>query len=225
MLTGIKLRANPTAVQREKLSRWMGCARVIWNAKVDEERYYRTFARKYCSVGTYAPVDKRAAHFKDAELTPWLSECPSQIIRNVATNWCNTFQKFMKGICGRPKRHPKTDRASIYLTRELFRFDTCADGVTRLFIGTKTNNIGYLSFKAHGRFNQPDSLYIRKERGQYFVSFCYENGQPETASHADNLAMLSSADRAWLEENTVGVDRGVTVPVQAGDQSFDFTPG
>ncbi|MGK3130786.1 helix-turn-helix domain-containing protein [Pantoea sp. C8B4] len=70
MLTGIKLRANPTASQREKLSRWMGCARVIWNAKVDEERYYRTFARKYYPVGTYAPVDQTAAHFKDAELTP-----------------------------------------------------------------------------------------------------------------------------------------------------------
>ena len=55
----------------------------------------------------------------------------------------------MKDICSRPKRHPKTDRASVYLTRELFRFDTYADGVTRLFIGTKTKNIGYLSFKAN----------------------------------------------------------------------------
>lgn len=203
MLTGIKLRANPTPIQRETLSRWMGCSRVIWNAKVDEERYYRTFARKYYSVGTYAPTDQTAAHFKDAELTPWLSECPSQIIRNTAVNWYNTYRKFLKGICGRPKRHPKTDRGSIYLTRELFRFDRCADGVTH---------------------NQPNSLYIRKERGQYFVSFCYENGKPETASHADNLAMLAGADRAWLEENTIGVDRGVAVPVQAGDLALDYLP-
>jgi len=28
----------------------------------------------------------------------------------------------MKGACGRPKRKPKTDRGSIYLTREVFRF-------------------------------------------------------------------------------------------------------
>lgn len=224
MLTGIKLRANPTASQREKLSRWMGCARVIWNAKCDEERYYRTFARKYYPVGTYAPVDQTAAHFKDAELTPWLSECPSQIIRNTAVNWYNTYRKFLKGVCGRPKRHPKTDRASIYLTRELFRFDRCADGVTRLFIGTKTNNIGYLSIKNHAAYNLPNSLYIRKERGQYFVSFCYEDGKPEAASYTDDLAMLAGADRAWLEENTVGVDRGVAVPVQAGDLALDFLP-
>jgi hypothetical protein len=51
-------------------------------------------------------------------------------------------------------------------------------------------------------YNLPNSLYIRKERGQYFVSFCYDNGKPETASHADNLAMLAGAARAWLEEPT-----------------------
>lgn len=57
MLTGIKLRANPTSDQKLVLSQWMGCARSIWNAKVDEERYYRTFARKYYPIGTYAPID------------------------------------------------------------------------------------------------------------------------------------------------------------------------
>ncbi|MCI5641748.1 MAG: helix-turn-helix domain-containing protein, partial [Chlamydia suis] len=52
MLTGIKLRANPTSHQKLILSQWMGCARSIWNAKVEEERYYRTYARKYCTIGT-----------------------------------------------------------------------------------------------------------------------------------------------------------------------------
>ncbi|MEZ1841975.1 helix-turn-helix domain-containing protein [Pseudomonas putida] len=36
MLTGIKLRANPTSHQKLILSQWMGCARSIWNAKVEE---------------------------------------------------------------------------------------------------------------------------------------------------------------------------------------------
>ena len=56
MLTGIKLRAHPTSHQKLILSQWMGCARSIWNAKVEEERYYRTYARKYCAIGTYAPT-------------------------------------------------------------------------------------------------------------------------------------------------------------------------
>lgn len=225
MLTGIKLRANPTSNQKLILSQWMGCARLIWNAKVDEEKYYCTFARKYYPIGTYAPVDQKASQFKSKELTPWLSACPSQIIRNSAVNWYQTYQKFMKGACGRPRRKPKTDRGSIYLTREVFRFDRCEDGNIRLFIGTKTNNIGYLSFKAHSKFNIPNSLYVRKERGQYTVSFCYEDGQSadRLSSNSEHLAFLQGSTKEYLEEHTVGVDRGVTIPVHAGLMTFDFS--
>ncbi len=55
MLTGIKLRAHPTSHQKLILSQWMGCARSIWNAKVEEERYYRTYARKYCAIELTRP--------------------------------------------------------------------------------------------------------------------------------------------------------------------------
>ena len=85
----------------------MGCARLVWNAKVAEEKYYRTFARKYYPIGTYAPIDQKTLQFKSKELTPWLSKCPSQIIRNSAVNWYQTYQKFMKGLCGKPKHKPK----------------------------------------------------------------------------------------------------------------------
>ena len=225
MLTGIKLRANPPSHQKLILSQWMGCARSIWNAKVEEERYYRTYARKYCTIGTYAPIDQTTSQFKSKELSPWLSECPSQILRNSAVNWYQTYQKFMSGKCGRPKRKPKTDKGSIYLTREVFRFDHCDDGNVRLFIGTKTNNIGYLSFKAHGKFEIPNSLYVRKERGHYYVSFCYEQGQPDRklSTNEEHLAFLQGATREYLEEHTMGVDRGVAIPVCAGEQTYDFT--
>ncbi len=152
MHTGIRLRAHPTPFQKLVISQWIGCARMIWNAEVAEELYYRTYAGKYCSIGTYAPIDQTYSQFKSKELTPWLSECPSQILRNSAHNWYQTSQNFMKGWCGRPQYKRKTNRESILLSRELFRFDRCEDGNLRLFIGTKTNNIGYLSFKAHRKF-------------------------------------------------------------------------
>ncbi|MCF2903198.1 transposase [Pseudoalteromonas sp. OFAV1] len=225
MLTGIRFRANPTSLQKMVLSQWMGCARSIWNAKVDEEGYYRTFARKYYPTGTYAPIDQKASQFKSKDLSPWLYQCPSQIIRNSAVNWYQTYQNFMKGVCGRPKRKPKTDRGSIYLTREVFSFERCDDGNLRLFIGTKTNNIGYLSFKAHSKFEIPNSLYIRKERGQYYVSFCYENGQSELglSDNDEHLSFLQGSTREYLEENTIGVDRGVAIPVHTGVLAFDFS--
>jgi len=111
-----------------------------------------------------------------------------------------------------------------HLTREVFSFERCEDGNLRLFIGTKTNNIGYLSFKAHGKFEIPNSLYVRKERGQYYVSFCYEDGnsEEELPSNAEHLEFLQGSTKKYLEEHTIGVDRGVAIPVHAGSITFDF---
>jgi putative transposase len=226
MLTGIRIKANPTGHQRLILSQWMGCARFIWNAKCDENRYYSAYARKYCPIGTYAPVDKKYSHFKDDELSPWLSECPGKILANSACNWFDTFQDFMKGRCGKPKRKKKTGNGSIYLTRDLFRFEVCPDGVKRLFIGAERNNIGFLSLKIHKAFKEPASLYIKKRHDEFRVSFCYDDGQDEgeLLSQVDHLKYLREQSQEFLESHVVGIDRGVKRPVQAGNQCFDLTP-
>jgi hypothetical protein len=114
MLLGIQLKANPTKDQKLILSQWMGCSRLIWNSKCDEERYYSTFARKYYPIGTYAPMDQTTSQFKNKLLTPWLYDCPSQILRNSASNWYQTYQQFIKGSCGKPRRKPKSDVGSIH---------------------------------------------------------------------------------------------------------------
>ncbi len=226
MLTGIRLKANPTDHQRQVLSQWMGCARFVWNAKCDEYRYYSTYARKYCPVGTFAPVDKKYSHFKDDELSPWLSDCPSKILANSACNWFETFQDFMKGRCGRPKRKKKSGNGSIYLTRDLFRFEVCHDGVKRLSIGAERTNIGFLSLKLHKGFKEPASLYIKKRHDEFWVSFCYDDGQDdgELLSQTDHLKYLRGQSQEFLKSHVIGIDRGVKRPIQAGEQSFDLTP-
>lgn len=225
MLMGIRLQAHPTSQQKLVLSQWMGCARFIWNAKVDENRYYWTFARKFMPIGSYEP-DQTTAQFKNKDLSPWLNKCPSQLLRNSAVNWYQTYQKFLKGECGKPKRKKKSDGGSIHLTKEVFRFDKCHDGVTRLFIGTKTNNIGYLSIKNHGSYQTPKSIYIKKHNGDYWVSFCYEDGLDESnlLTQEENLEHLRDSGRSFLEDHVVGLDRGVVRPVQAGAEIFDLTP-
>jgi putative transposase len=230
LLKGIKFKATPSSELKIILSQWMGCARVIYNAKCDEEKYLSTFARKYLSVGTYAPVDQKYSHYK-SELTPWLSECPSQVLRNSAVNWYSTYQKFLKGQCGKPKRKVKTDSGSCQLTRELFRFRQDLDGVTRLYIGTVKNEIGYLPVKFHKKFWRmknavlPASIRIKKVRGNYTVSFCYENGisDADLFDDKEHLAHLKESSFEFLNKFTLGIDRGVTRPVQAGDSIYDFT--
>ena len=225
MLKGISLKANPTKEQKVTLSQWMGCARFLWNAKCEEEKYLSSFARKCLPLGTYPKADQSFSQYKSRDLSPWLFECPSQVLRNSSSNWYQTYQSFLKGICGKPKRKKKGDTESIHLTRELFRFEVCADGVKRLHIGTKKRDVGYLSFKKHGHFKEPNSIYIKKRNGRYAISFCYENGkltqnQPTKEQH---LKYLHGFSREELAAMTVGIDRGIVRPIQAGEAVFDFS--
>ena len=175
MLTGITLLAHPTREQRLVISQWMGCARFIWNAKCEEEKYLQHFARRYLPIGTYPTADQTFSQYKNKELSPWLFDCPSQVLRNCASNWYQVYRNFLKGQCGKPRRKKKSEGGSVHLTRELFRFEKGKDGVTRLFIGSKTNNIGYLSIKNHTSYSEPNSIRIKKKNGRYYVSFCYED--------------------------------------------------
>ena len=94
MLIGIRLKAYPTSSQKLVLSQWMGCARFIWNAKCEEDKYLSCFARRYLPIGTYAPFDQTFSQYKSKEMSPWLFDCPSQILRNSSANWYKTYIKY-----------------------------------------------------------------------------------------------------------------------------------
>jgi len=223
MLRGITLSVRLTKKQKKTSSMWMGCSRFIWNAKCAENTYLSRFAKKYLPLGSYPKPDQTYAQYKDEILSPWLKDCPSQILRNSASTWYLTYQNFLKGICNKPKKKRKNRRNSILLTRELFKFEKCEDGVTRLFIGTKTNNIGYISVKRHRSFKEPNSIWLIRENGKYTVSFCYDDGCKAGLTDREHLDNLKKCSKEELETKVVGIDRGVRRPVQAGDEYFDFT--
>lgn len=224
MITGIRYQAKPTPEQAKILSQWMGCAKVIWNAKCEDDRYLRRFAAWCMPVGTYPPVDQSAARYKDPELTPWLSECPSQILRNSATIWAETYCKFLKGVCGRPKRKRFDGSGYVWLTRELFRLKQ-DQGHWRLFIGTKTRDLGELNVKWHRKplsHQLPNSIWVRKQAGRWMVSFSYEDGhvEPKDNTPADHLEWLRHCSEEELASMVVGLDRGVARPVQTESESY-----
>lgn len=221
MLTGIRYKAYPTAEQAKTLSQWIGCARVIWNAKCDEDKYLRTFALKYLPVGTFPDINKQYAHFKSDE-TAWLKKCPSQLLRNSATIWYDTYQTFLKGGGGRPRRKPRDRGNYLWVTRELFRIEEI-DGRWLLHIGSKTNTIGVLPVRWHKKpRRKPNSVWIKVENGRWSVSFSYEGGKDESrlSSLDEHLAWLRDASEAELEERVVGLDRGIARPVQTPDRFF-----
>ena len=89
--------------QSDILAQWMGCQRFIYNAKVAEERYFRTFRNHSLSLtGLQSPIDQQYSQFKDKELTPFLYNVPSQILRNGATRFMGSYKRYLTGLVGSP---------------------------------------------------------------------------------------------------------------------------
>jgi putative transposase len=138
-LTGQKLRFYPTDAQAQPLARWIGCQRLVDNGKVSEDRYYRAMKRRFVdNVGEQVPVDQEYSRFI-GEKTLFLKEVPSQVLRNGALRWRTAYQRFFKGLGGRPTIKRKSGRQSVMLTSDLF---TIKDGA--IWVGTKTRPLGRL---------------------------------------------------------------------------------
>lgn len=229
MQIGHRFRCYPTREQEHILLQWIGCQRHIYNAKVGEDRYFRTFARKSLQhAGQFAPIDQQYSHFK-TELTPWLSNVPSVVLRNGAVLWKQAYSRFFARLGGRPVIQKNQGQQSVWLTSELFALVPVPDPVTgeivqRLHIGTKKFPVGILQLHAHRPFRAPASIHISVHAGRWHVSFSYDDGVPEP-DLADTIAWLRQHRADELKAMTVGLDRGVAVPLAGSNgQEFDFLP-
>ena len=131
MQIGNSFRCYPTHAQAQTLLQWIGCQRSIYNSKVVEDQYFRRFSRKSLSLtGELAPIDQQYSQFK-TELTPWLSEVPSVVLRNGAVLWKQSYCRYFSKLGGRPVAHTKHVKQSVWLTAELCKLfpvldaDTC----------------------------------------------------------------------------------------------------
>ena len=81
---------SPNSNQAQRLRQWIGCQRFIYNAKVQDDRYFRRFAvNSLQHVGMFAPIDQTYSQYKKE--APFLSEVPSQILRNGAVLWYQAY--------------------------------------------------------------------------------------------------------------------------------------
>ena len=67
-------------------------------------------------------MDQRYSQFISEE-TAFLREVPSQILRNGAYRWRTGYQRFFKGLSGRPAKRNKNGRQSVLISNELFTID------------------------------------------------------------------------------------------------------
>ncbi len=225
MLTGNRFRTYPTPAQEQILLRWIGHQRFVCNAKVSEDRYDRAFAKKAVSLsGTSVPVDQEYSRFIN-DRTSWLRKVPSQILRNGAVLWKQAYSRFFSGRTGRPSKKRKDGRQSVWVTSELFSFQSNdTTHAEERVPGTKKFSGGMLSFVAHRPYSRPSSLHVSVEAGKWFVSFSSDEGLPEPQEE-DTAAWLRMFSEEDLRPKTLGFDRGVVTPLQASDgRRIDFSP-
>lgn len=256
MSTGFRFRANPDQQVAGVLVRWIGCQRFIYNAKVREDRYFRAFQRRFLDfAGQHAPVDQAYAHLigdgcgADEANTTWLREVPSHVLRNGAVRFHQGYKRFFKSLARRPTIKSRHGEQSVWLTSELFEFVPVEDhhgemaGYT-LRIGTKKFPCGQLPFvvpkgrerDATGqrlpmRFAPPASIHVSLSAGRWHISFSNEPSDDDVRpSEAETLEWLRSFSAADLAPKTLGLDRGVAVPLTAAgvggtpSQAFDLLP-
>ena len=221
MLNGYKFRLYPSPAQAKILLQWIGCQRVIYNAKVQEDRYFRRFQRRMVgTAGEKVPVDQQYRRFI-TERTAFLKQVFSQILRNGAVRFRQAYQRFFKKLGGRPKLKKKSGRQSVWLTSELFQFLPVTDPLTgavtgyHLSVGTETCPVGEIPYTAHRFHAVPASIHLAVEGGHWWLSFAAEDPavtmpkktvDAATEQIAEDLRHLSPAP---LAEHTLGGDRGV----------------
>ena len=231
MQQGYKFRIYPTKDQQGTLRQWIGCQRYIYNAKVGEDRYYLSFARSSLQhTGEYAPIDQQFARFKDDELTPWLSEVPSQVLRNGAYRWRQAYARYFQRLAGRPTINRGHGPQGVWLTEELFVMTPVLDVTTgevtshRLILGTGKFPVGEIRMKAHRKHGLPKSITVSVDAGHWHVSFNVDDGVAEHDA-ADVAAWLAQFTLSELRERSVGLDRGIVIPLCASTgESFRLEP-
>lgn len=135
MLTGIKCDWSYAGTQAAKISRWVGCARVVYSGKCQQHEYERALIRKIPSVDR-VEINKEFAFLK-TENSPWLNDCPSGILRNAATIWYKSFVRFMRGQAKPPRPKKRGDGDYIWVTQDLFHIEPHGQH-WRVWIGTES---------------------------------------------------------------------------------------
>jgi putative transposase len=231
----MRCRAYPDHRLAQVLPQWIGCQRVIYNAKVEEDRA-RAAAWLAARAQGLEPAatrpDQAYSHLK-TEDRPWLAAVPSQVLRNGAVRFMTAKTRQLQGLAQAPRKRKRHDFDSVLLTRELFRFvKVRGPGGTLkrhdIEIGTAAHPLGRVRFTPTGAYALPNMMVVRRTgSGQWFVSFSFEKEAEQELRTPQELAYeLNNLDDETLQACTLGLDRNVVDNCVAASDgtAYGFTP-
>ena len=230
--SGVRFPAYPDREQAGVLACWIGCQRFIYNGKVDEDRLFAAqrpmLLRDDPTAIVKTPVDNTTAQFK-TELSPWLKEVPSQVLRQAVCRWRTAKQRQLKGLAKAPRRRNRSNFTSVRLDADMFEFRETANTTTgeithELHLGGSGKfYLGALRFKAHRAYSVPKMLTISRTGSKWFVSFSYEHESPVVLRELHELAYEANLlDNETLSARTVAFDRNVKDNAFYGSDGSSF---
>lgn len=139
------------------------------------------------------------------------------------------YSRFFNKLGGRPTIQSRHGKQAVWITSELFEFiHSYCDLKTKdvyytLRIGTKKHPLGMLEFTAHKTYRVPKTISISVHAGRWHLSFNYDDDIVEP-DEKDTIAWLRQHRVDELRTMTLGIDRGVALPLATSDcRSFGFS--
>lgn len=229
MQLGHKFRLYPSREQANMLGQWIGCARVIYNRKHDEEQYLEWLRRAApFSARVFPPdsgesvfvFDQAYSHLKGSKVDePWMHAAPPQVLRNAMYQRGQAWARFWAdpGMVGKPGRRIKGLNDSILLTKELFTFEPGKTGSIHI-AAAKGRVVGDLPFHAHRAYTLPNSVTISHDAdNRWWLSFNTDDGFDEEAAQEATLGSIAATCQTpeQVSEVVCGHDVGIVRSVTA----------
>lgn len=229
MQLGRKFRLDPNPEQADMLGQWIGCARVIYNRKYDEEQYLEWLRRAApFSARVFPPdsgesafvFDQAYSHLKGSKTQEaWLHAAPPQVLRNAMYQRGQAWARYWKepGSVGKPGRRVKGLNDSILLTKELFTLVPGKTGSIHV-AAAKGRVVGEIPFHGHRAYTIPNSVTISHDAdGRWWLSFNTDDGFDEEAAQEATLRRIATTCHTpeQVSEVVCGHDVGIVRAVTA----------
>lgn len=173
MLRAVRYELKPTEVQKERIRRFCGCCRFVYNRMLAQRQALYKESKQ--SISAYDQMLELPA-LKKAEETSWLSECPAQALQQAILDLDSAYKNFFRRVknkdskAGFPKFHKKgvRDRYRIPVACKVdfegWRIQLPKLGWVRIFRGHNKS--------VTGRIHRCTVSYTSS--GRYFVSILHD---------------------------------------------------
>jgi putative transposase len=194
--SGFRFRLYPTLEQAGALARWAGCARVVWNAALEQRRTAARMGQR----ASWAAQDAELAELKRA--FPWLSEPHSDVCQQLLRDLDRAHRNWWAGRARRP-RFKRKGRDSVRIQSRPGKGEIQIRRLNRRWGEVRVPKLGWVRFRwSRKPVGEIKHLTISRDALGWHVSLCCERERERPAAY------LGPA---------VGLDRGVAVAVADSD--------